>query len=53
MYVFNHRAKHSSLADWTGVIHGAEIPFLFGAPFKNIPDPWSNSIATKYSEREN
>lgn len=52
MYVFNHRAKHSSLADWTGVIHGAEIPFLFGAPFKNIPDPWSNSIATKYSETE-
>ena len=30
------------LPDWTGVVHAMEVPFVFGAPFKNIQDPFVN-----------
>ena len=44
---------YSPLSDWFGVIHGTEIPFLFGAPFKNIPDAYINiMVARNYSEIE-
>ena len=43
---------YSYLPEWTGVIHGMEVPFVFGAPFKNIPEPFTNILATEYSEIE-
>ena len=51
--MFDHRAVFLSLPDWfTGVIHGMEVPFVFGAPFKNITEPYINMLAKKYSETE-
>jgi len=52
VYVFNHRAVYSPLPKWIGAIHCMDIPFVFGAPFRNIPDPIMNILTTKYSETE-
>lgn len=30
--------------------HGMDLALVFGAPFKNIPDPFVNAITKKYSE---
>ena len=35
-----------------GVVHAMDVPYVFGAPFKNIPDPLVNALVTKYSEIE-
>ena len=43
---------YSPLPDWLGVIHGTDVPFVFGAPFKNISEPYVNMVTTKYSEIE-
>ena len=51
-YLFNHYLIYSLLPEWTGVIHGTDISFVSGAPFKNIPDLLANLITRKYSETE-
>lgn len=43
---------YSPLPDWLGVIHGTDVPFVFGVPFKSVPDPLSNMLTPKYSEIE-
>ena len=35
-----------------GVVHGVDVPYVFGAPFKNIPDPYVNAMVKKYSDIE-
>lgn len=35
-----------------GVVHEMEVGFVFGAPYKNIPDPFLNFQISKYSEIE-
>lgn len=50
--MFNHTAVFSSLPEWIGVIHGQDVPFVFGAPFVNIPEPYINMLATKYSNTD-
>lgn len=50
VYVFNHRPVYSTLPDWIGVAHGMDLALVFGAPFKNIPDPFVNAVTNKYSE---
>ena len=51
--MFNHRLVFSSyLPEWTGVIHGLDVPFVFGALVKNITEPFTNILATEYSEIE-
>ena len=30
--------------------HGMDLSLVFGAPFKNIPDPFVYAITKKYSE---
>ncbi|XP_035663336.1 LOW QUALITY PROTEIN: cholinesterase 1-like [Branchiostoma floridae] len=32
MYEFSHRASNSAWPDWMGVVHGAEMEFMFGWP---------------------
>ncbi|CAH1262099.1 BCHE [Branchiostoma lanceolatum] len=32
MYEFAHRASNSAWPDWMGVVHGAEMEFVFGRP---------------------
>ena len=34
------------------MVHGTDVPFVFGAPFKNIPDPYVNMVTATYSEIE-
>ena len=50
--MFDHVPVHTLLPDWMGVVHAMEVPFVFGAPFKNIQDPFVNMMVTKYSEIE-
>ncbi|XP_069495253.1 cholinesterase-like [Ambystoma mexicanum] len=38
IYLFAHRAVQEVWPEWAGVMHGAEIPFVFGAPL----DPKNN-----------
>ncbi|KAL9970952.1 hypothetical protein ACROYT_G023418 [Oculina patagonica] len=52
VYLFNHRPVYTVLPDWMGVVHAMDIPFVFGAPFKNIHDPFVTMMVTKYSEIE-
>lgn len=52
VYVFDHRPVYSRIPDWTGVVHAMDVGFVFGAPFKNIQDPFVNMMAMKYSEIE-
>jgi len=35
-----------------GVVHAMEVGLVFGAPFKNIQDPFVNMMVMKYSEIE-
>ena len=50
-YVFEHRPDFSKLPEWAGAFHGADIGFVFGAPFANISSPMEFFIP-KYSEIE-
>ena len=50
--MFDHRPVHTLLPEWMGVMHAMEIPFVFGAPFKNIQEPLVNMMVTNYSEIE-
>ena len=34
MYFFNHRTLHSPWPSWSGVLHGDEIAYIFGDPFR-------------------
>ncbi|XP_078372725.1 acetylcholinesterase-like [Oculina patagonica] len=52
VYVFDHRSMHSTMSDWIGVAHGMDMAYVFGAPFKNVPEPAVNALAKKYSETE-
>jgi len=52
VYVFDHHTVYSVLPSWIGVVHAMDVPFVFGAPFKNIPEPFTNSHTRKYSEIE-
>ena len=52
VYLFDHRPVHTLVPDWTGVVHSMDVPFVFGAPFKNINDPFVNFMVNKYSEIE-
>ena len=52
VYVFDHRPVHSLTPDWVGVVHAMDVGFVFGAPFKNIRDPFVNMMVTTYSEIE-
>ena len=52
VYVLNHRAVYSPMPEWVGVIHFSDVLFLFGAPFKPIPEPFGNLIAQHFSETE-
>ena len=53
VYLFDHRPEYSPLPDWFGVVHGAEIPFVFGEPFKSIVSSYITTfVATNYSETE-
>ena len=36
VYVFEHRPDFSPFPGWTGAVHGADIGFVFGAPFKHM-----------------
>lgn len=40
------------MSDWLGVAHVMDMAFVFGAPFKNIPEPAVNALAKRYSETE-
>ena len=40
------------MSGWLGVTHGMDMAYLFGAPLKNIPEPFVNAAAKKYSEIE-
>ena len=51
-YVLKHRPVYSPLPDWIGVAHGMDLALVFGAPFKNIPDPFVNAVTKKYSEMD-
>ncbi len=33
-YFFNYRSTVNPWPSWTGVLHGDEIAFIFGEPFK-------------------
>ncbi|XP_077988293.1 neuroligin-4, X-linked-like [Glandiceps talaboti] len=35
LYSYGHRLKNGDSPQWTGAIHGEEIPFVFGAPLVN------------------
>ncbi|KAM7430419.1 hypothetical protein ABFA07_018858 [Porites harrisoni] len=50
-YVFEHRPDFSKLPEWAGAFHGADIGFVFGAPFANISSLMEFFIP-KYSEIE-
>ena len=49
VYVFEHKAVFSPLPEWFGVVHGMEIAFVLGAPFKGISEPYVNILAARYS----
>ena len=34
------------------MVHDMEVGFVFGAPFKDIPDPFLNMMVKRYSEIE-
>lgn len=35
-YIFEHRPDFSPFPQWTGAVHGVDIGFVFGAPFKQM-----------------
>ena len=50
--MFDHLAVYSPLPEWFGTVHGMDIPFVFGAPFKSISEPLFNKLATRFSDIE-
>lgn len=50
--MFDYRPVHSLTPDWMGVVHAMDVGFVFGAPFKNIRDPFVDMMVTTYSEIE-
>ena len=48
--MFNHRLEYSPLPGWMGVIHGTDVPFVFGAPL--MPDAFTMTLTKKYLETE-
>lgn len=50
--MFDHRAVYSHSPDWIGVSHVMDLPFVFGAPFKEIHEPFLKALVLKYSEIE-
>ena len=43
IFYFTHRSSASEFPDWLGVMHGDELPFIFGHPF---------SLQSKYTSSE-
>lgn len=56
VYVFDHGAIYTALPDWfTGVIHAMDLPFVFGAPFRESVaglEPFTSKVAAKFSNIE-
>ena len=54
--MLDHRAIYTALPDWfTGVIHAMDLPFVFGAPFRESVaglKPLSIKVAAKFSNIE-
>jgi acetylcholinesterase len=42
-YYFDHRTSVSDWPDWTGVLHGDEIEYVFGVPLKSTSSPYSSN----------
>ncbi|XP_078694225.1 neuroligin-4, X-linked-like isoform X3 [Branchiostoma floridae x Branchiostoma belcheri] len=53
-YTFQHQSENTSVPDWTGAIHGEELPFVFGAPIANtqLVSPDGLYSFTSYSKQE-
>ncbi|CAH1244324.1 NLGN4X [Branchiostoma lanceolatum] len=53
-YTFQHQSENTSVPDWTGAIHGEELPFVFGAPIANtqLLSPDGLYSFTSYSKQE-
>ena len=52
VYLFDHRVILSQLPEWLGVLHGLDLPFVFGAPFKEIVDPAMKMFVSNFTETE-
>lgn len=51
--MFDYEVMFSSLPDWAGVIHGIDMLFTFGAPFKDISEqPYIKIFVNGFSETE-
>ena len=52
VYLFDHVFVFLSLPEWIGVFQGADIPLLFGAPFKEFVDPFVKMFLGNFSATE-
>jgi carboxylesterase type B len=43
-YMFSHRASEQSWPAWMGVLHGYEIPFIFGEPLNTGRFKYTNGL---------
>ena len=52
VYVFSHHPKFSSMPEWTGAFHGADLLFMFGEPVAKMQLLETFPFATGFTEME-